>query len=69
MEDKQDERRLLTVPQAAEQLSLSDAKAWQLVHRGELRSIKIGWSRRIPAEAIGEFIDRLAAEQAPGVPA
>jgi hypothetical protein len=26
--------------------------------------LKIGWSRRVPAEAIGEFIDRLASEQA-----
>jgi excisionase family DNA binding protein len=62
MEDK--DRQLLTVPEAAVKLRLSDAKAWQLVHRGELRSIKIGWSRRVPAEAIGEFIDRLASEQA-----
>jgi excisionase family DNA binding protein len=64
-----EDRRLLTIPEAAERLRLSDAKTWQLTRTGELRSIKIGWARRVPAEAVGEYIDRLAAEQAPGVPA
>lgn len=56
-------RKLLTVPQAAEALGLGEAKTWKLVHSGRLRSLKIDWSRRIPEEAIGEFIDQLAAEQ------
>ncbi len=63
------EKQLLTVPEAAERLSLGRAKTWELVRTGRLRSVKIDWSRRVPVEAIAEFIDALAAEQAEGVPA
>jgi excisionase family DNA binding protein len=60
---------LLTVPEAAEALGLGQAKTWQLVHSGRLRSVKIDWSRRVPVEAVREFIEQLAAEQGTGEPA
>lgn len=63
------EKKLLTVPEAASALGLGQAKTWQLVHSGRLRSLKIDWSRRVPAEAVDEFISQLAAEQGTGEPA
>lgn len=56
---------LLTVPQVADHhLHVSRAKVWELVHSGELRSLKIGWARRVPASAVAEFIERALAEEA-----
>jgi excisionase family DNA binding protein len=54
--------RLLTVPEAAKRLSVSQPKAWDLVSRGELDSLKIDASRRIPEPAVDEFIIRKLAE-------
>lgn len=42
--------------EAAEMLSLSRTTIFELLRRGELRSIKIGRSRRIPASALEEFV-------------
>jgi excisionase family DNA binding protein len=58
------EKLLLTVPEAAERLGIGRAKAWELVRTGRLPSLKIDWSRRVTVDAVDEFIDRLAAEQA-----
>jgi excisionase family DNA binding protein len=56
--------RLLTVPEAAECLGVSEAKGWQLIARGQLRSLKIDHSRRVSREAIADYIrEREAAEQ------
>jgi len=56
--------KLLTVSQVAERLAISEAKTWQLVSTGELHSLKIDWSRRIPESAVAEFIrKRVAAEE------
>lgn len=40
----------------AERLDISRAQVYNLIKSGELRSIKIGRARRIPAAAIDEFI-------------
>jgi excisionase family DNA binding protein len=48
--------RLLTVPEAASCLGVSEAKGWQLVARGQLRSLKIDSSRRVSTEAIADYI-------------
>lgn len=45
-------RRYFTVGEAAERLSLSRSKAYQMVGRGELRSLKIGGVVRIPRDAV-----------------
>ena len=39
-------------------------KVYALIRSGELRSVKIGRDRRIPAHAIEEFVARLNAEAA-----
>ncbi len=45
-------RRYFTVGEAAERLGLSRSKAYQMVGRGELRSLKIGGVVRIPRDAV-----------------
>jgi excisionase family DNA binding protein len=51
--------KLLTVPQVAVALNLSDSKIWHMVASGELDSVKIGWSRRVPASTVDEYIKSL----------
>ena len=59
------EVKLLTARQVAVQMGISESQVWHLVRSKELDSLKIGWSRRIPADAIGRYIKkRLDAEQA-----
>jgi excisionase family DNA binding protein len=56
---------LMTVNEAAQALSIGRPKMWQLVMTGEVLSIKIGASRRIPVAALEAYVQRLsdAAEQ------
>ncbi|GIF16203.1 hypothetical protein Ate01nite_62350 [Actinoplanes teichomyceticus] len=54
---------LLTVEEGAKQASISRAKMFALIKAGEVRSIKIGRSRRIPAIALEEYVNRLLQEQ------
>jgi excisionase family DNA binding protein len=50
---------LLTPEVAADRLSVSRAKTYQLIKSGELKSVKIGRSRRVPAAALVEYVERL----------
>ncbi|MFF5201746.1 helix-turn-helix domain-containing protein [Micromonospora parva] len=54
---------LLTVEESAQKARISRAKMFQLLKAGEIESVKIGRSRRIPAEALGAYVDRLRSEQ------
>ena len=55
---------LVRVEEAARLLGLGRSKVYELVGSGELRSVAIGRSRRIPASAIREWLDaKLAAER------
>jgi excisionase family DNA binding protein len=56
------QKLLLTVEEAARQLSIGRPKMWQLVMRGEVLSVKIGASRRIPTTALEAYVERLGAE-------
>jgi excisionase family DNA binding protein len=53
-------RLLLTVEAAAELLSVGRTTVYELVATGELASVKIGRSRRIPYQALCRFIARLS---------
>lgn len=53
---------LLTVEEAAARLSIGRPKMWQLVMRGEVVSLKIGASRRVPVAALEQYVQRLSAE-------
>ncbi|MBG6070071.1 helix-turn-helix domain-containing protein [Micromonospora ureilytica] len=54
---------LLTVEESAKKARISRAKMFQLLKAGEIESVKIGRSRRIPTEALGAYVDRLRTEQ------
>jgi excisionase family DNA binding protein len=47
---------LLTVNEAAHKLSIGRTTCYALMKRGELRYIIVGSTRRIPIDAVSEFI-------------
>ena len=49
-------RLLFTVNEACETLHLSRPVVYQLINSGELRSFKVGNARRIPAQALEEYV-------------
>jgi excisionase family DNA binding protein len=49
---------LLSVSEAATALSLSRSVLYELLMRGEVLSIKIGRSRRVPVKALHDFVAR-----------
>jgi excisionase family DNA binding protein len=51
---------LLTVEEAAAVLSLSRTRLYGLVMRKEIYSIKVGGARRIPLQALHDFVQRLS---------
>ncbi|MDI3424260.1 helix-turn-helix domain-containing protein [Streptomyces luteolus] len=48
----------LTVAEAARRIGIGRTKMYEYVSSGAIRSVKIGSLRRIPAEAVGEFLAR-----------
>ena len=54
---------LLTVAEAAIVLGVSRALLYDKVKSGEVRSIKLGGSRRIPRQELDDYIARLASSQ------
>jgi len=55
---------LLTPERAAERLDLGRTKVYELMASGELESVRIGRSRRIPADALVAYVVRLRAGDA-----
>ena len=53
------EKLLFSPAEAAAHLSIGRSKVYELMRRGELRSVKIGGSRRIPRSALAEFVGHL----------
>jgi excisionase family DNA binding protein len=64
---------LLTVEEAARLLSIGRPKMWRLAMSGEVLSVKIGGSRRIPKSAIEDYIrqllDKASAMNVDAIPA
>jgi excisionase family DNA binding protein len=54
--------QLVTAEQAGQMLSLSRVRVYELLAAGQLKSIKIGRSRRISTRAIEDFIRALEAD-------
>lgn len=54
---------LYTPEQAAQQLACSRTTIYELMTSGELESVKIRSARRIPAEALAAYVQRLREEQ------
>nr|WP_090340970.1 helix-turn-helix domain-containing protein [Mycolicibacterium malmesburyense]CRL70642.1 Helix-turn-helix domain protein [Mycolicibacterium malmesburyense] len=51
--------RLYTPVQAAQILGCGKTKVYGFIKSGDLRSVKLGGSRRIPRSALDEFIEGL----------
>ncbi|OPG03077.1 transcriptional regulator [Streptomyces sp. GKU 895] len=56
-------RILYPTDEVAQQLGVGLTTAKALIRSGELRSVKIGRARRVPADALQEYVQRLDAEQ------
>ena len=55
------ERVLLRPEEVAAMLGIGRSIVFELLRSGELRSVKIGKSRRIPTVAVYEYVDGLSA--------
>ena len=58
-----DGKLLFTVDEAAQKLGIARSNAYLYVMRGDIESVKIGRSRRVPAQALQAFVERLRSEQ------
>jgi excisionase family DNA binding protein len=53
---------LLTVEEAARRLTIGRTTCYKLIRSGALESVPVGRLRRVPAEAIPEYVARLREE-------
>jgi excisionase family DNA binding protein len=56
-------RILYPVDEVAQQLGVGLTTAKALIKSGALRSVKIGRARRVPSEALHEYVQKLEIEQ------
>jgi excisionase family DNA binding protein len=55
---------LLSVEEAAAQLRIGRSRMFDLIRRGEVLSVKVGGSRRVPYDSVKAYVDRLVSKQA-----
>jgi excisionase family DNA binding protein len=53
---------LYRVEEAAEALRISRTQVYEIIRSGALRTVKIGGSRRVPVDAIAEYVANLGGE-------
>jgi excisionase family DNA binding protein len=58
------ERLLYRVGEAAEILAMGTSRLYELIMTGEIKSVKIGGSRRITRAALEEYVARLTKDAA-----
>lgn len=58
VEDVMD-KLLLTTTEAAKALGIGRSKVYELLQTGQLMSVRIGASRRVPADAVHTFVANL----------
>jgi excisionase family DNA binding protein len=51
-----EEDLLLTIPQVAKQLKVSDYRAYELARQGSLQSVRFGKSVRVKPSAVAEYL-------------
>ena len=56
---KEKAKVLVTVEEMAAMLSIGRTVAWELVRKRQVKSVKIGRTRRVPLTAIQEYIQYL----------
>ncbi len=59
--DEGKEDLLLTIPQVAKRLKVSEYRAYELARQGALRSVRLGKSVRVKPSDIDEYIARQGA--------
>lgn len=55
---------MLRPTEAADAIGVSRSKAYELIARGELPSVKVGGCVRVPVDALRQWIDRQLADRA-----
>jgi excisionase family DNA binding protein len=63
---REDDRLLLTVVEAARRLEISRSLLYELMARDEIQSIRVGRLRRVPTEALSDYISRQQVASRPG---
>jgi len=53
------DQRLISVPEAAALLGLGRSTVYELVAAGKIRTVRIGRARRVPLNAVDEFVAAL----------
>lgn len=54
---------LLTPEQAAGRLGVRRTKIYELIRSGDLESVKVGRLRRVPADALTDYVESLRKEK------
>jgi excisionase family DNA binding protein len=54
---------LLTITEAAARLGFGRTFTYELVKAGDIETVTVGRSRRVPADVLVEYVDRLRREQ------
>jgi len=57
-------RVLLTVEEAARQLSIGRTTMYALIKAGHINTVRIGHLRRVPADALTAYVQQLTGYQA-----
>lgn len=56
-------KMLLTVPEAAAALAISRSKLYELFAAGVVRSVRVDGSRRVPIDAVEDYVAGLLDEE------
>jgi excisionase family DNA binding protein len=64
-----DDKLLLRIEEAAKRLGIGRSLMYRLVLSGEVQSVPLGRLRRIPVEALREYVERLRVEASSKSPA
>lgn len=56
------DKLLLTPEEVTRAIGLGRTKVYELLRSGALESVQIGAARRVPAEALREYVDRLRCQ-------
>ncbi|NKQ54994.1 excisionase family DNA-binding protein [Amycolatopsis sp. K13G38] len=56
-------RRLLTVEEAAEALSIGRTTMYALIKAGHISTVRLGKLRRVPTDALTAYVSQLATHQ------
>ena len=59
------EKLLLSPEESADALGVCRSRVYHLMRTGELVSVKIGRSRRVPTLALRDYVEALAARSVP----